>query len=89
MLPRVLRGVNNLHKMVRYNCSNLEISAQGLKFDRLAKEKMLTENNFSRIMIAQGRYKLEYFHTFGSNDNVAERNSHLVTTANSPSVVHI
>lgn len=89
MLQRVLRGANNLNKMVRYNFSNLETSAQAFKFDRLAKEKMITENNFSRIMIAQGKYKLEYYHTFGSNDNVAEKNSHLVTTANSSSVVYI
>ena len=89
MIPRVLRGANNLQKMTRYNFCNRDISAQGLKFDRMAKEKLVEENKFARIMIAQGRYKLEYFHTFGSNDNVAENNSHLATTNGASSVVHI
>lgn len=89
MIPRILRGANNLHKMVRYNFSERDISAQGLKFDRLAKEKLIEENNFARVMISSGRYKLEYFHTFGSNDKVAESNRSLVTTNGASSVVHI
>ena len=87
MIPQMIRGARNLNKVVRYSFCTPQLSPEALRYDNLAKEKLYEDKFFSRVMVKSGRYKLEYFHTFGSNDKVAEKSGHLSTTRSPSSVV--
>jgi hypothetical protein len=48
--------------------------------DRAAKEKFLESNNFqAQVLVTEGWYFVEYFHSWGANDKVIVSNGQLVT----------
>ena len=89
MIPHMIRSANNIGKAVRYSFCSRQLTPEALKYDSLAKAKLLEDAVYERVNISAGNYKFEYFHTFGSNDLVNEQTGHLVTSRTQSSTIHV
>ena len=62
----------------------------GPDYEKVAKQRYLeTSTVRAQVLIAEGKYYMEYFHTFGSNDKVSLKNGQLVTSKSDPVEVFI